>query len=171
MAAKAIRETGAANLILVSGNHWSGAHSWVSSDNDEVMAGFVDPGNNFAFEVHQYLDRRSAGDLQPAVAGKGAKVLAPVTDWARSRGHKLFLGEFAFLDTPADIAEGRAMLDYVQRNRDVWIGWAWWAAGPWWGDYAFSVEPDGFNPPRDKPLMEVLRPYLAQAREQSRPGR
>jgi endoglucanase len=50
----AIRATGATNLILVPGDDWSGAHSWVSGGNAAAFEGFQD--FNFAFEVHQYLD-------------------------------------------------------------------------------------------------------------------
>ena len=41
---------------------------------------------------------------------------------------------------------------------DVWLGWAWWAAGPWWSDYMFTLEPkpDG----TDRPQMAWLAPHL-----------
>jgi aryl-phospho-beta-D-glucosidase BglC (GH1 family) len=49
------------------------------------------------------------------------------------------------------------MLRSMERDRDVWPGWAWWAAGAWQGDYPFSLEPkDGV----DKPQMTWLRPHL-----------
>ena len=53
------------------------------------------------------------------------------------------------------------MLDYIEANRDVWLGWAWWAAGPWWGEYYYSLQPkDG----QDKPQMKVLERSLGQVR-------
>lgn len=164
-AAKAIRETGATNKILVMGNHWGGAKDFVSTDNAVVMAGFKDPGNNFAFEVHQYLDAPPTSFGGPAIAGSGATVLSPVTRWARSKGFRLFLGEFAFLGTPHDMAEGKAMLEFIEANSDVWLGWAWWAAGPWWGDYYYSLQPSNGQ---DKPQMDVLQHFIARAREQTR---
>lgn len=33
------------------------------------------------------------------------------------------------------------MLEYMQENSDVWMGAEWWAAGPWWGDYMYNLEP------------------------------
>jgi len=58
----AIRNTGAENLILVPGNGYTGAHSWDASyygtPNADVMVGVIDPVDNFAFEVHQYLERK-----------------------------------------------------------------------------------------------------------------
>lgn len=60
-----IRETGAKNLILVPGNGWTGAHSWAQSwygtPNAALMLTIVDPADNLAFEVHQYLDGDSSG--------------------------------------------------------------------------------------------------------------
>ena len=29
----------------------------------------------------------------------------------------------------------------MRDNSDVWLGWTYWAAGAWWGDYPMSVEP------------------------------
>src|SRR3954469_11250313 len=55
-----IRNTGATNLIFVPGNRWTGAWTWNNQDqwgisNAQAMLAITDPGNNFAFEVHQYL--------------------------------------------------------------------------------------------------------------------
>ncbi len=163
VAAKAIRDTGATNKILVMGNHWGGAKDFVSTDNAAVMAGFHDPGNNFAFEVHQYLDAPPTSFGGPAVPGSGATVLSQVTRWARSKGFKLFLGEFAFLGTPHDMTEGKTMLEFIENNSDVWLGWTWWAAGPWWGDYYYSLQPVNGQ---DRPQMEVLLPYFERNRQQ-----
>lgn len=46
-----------------------------------------------------------------------------------------------------------------QANKDVWNGWTWWAAGPWWGNYIFLLEPnsDGTDPNR---LMANLQNYF-----------
>jgi len=39
----------------------------------------------------------------------------------------------------------------------VWIGFTWWAAGPWWGEYMFTLEP---KQGVDRPQMRLLLPYL-----------
>jgi endoglucanase len=64
----AIRKVGATNMILVPGNAWTGAHSWISSKNGEVMLKVVDPLNHYIFEVHQYLDKNSSGTKPEAVS-------------------------------------------------------------------------------------------------------
>ena len=61
-----IRNTGAENLILVPGNAWSGAHSWLQNDwygksNAEVMINIDDPLDNFAFEMHQFFNNDYTG--------------------------------------------------------------------------------------------------------------
>jgi endoglucanase len=50
------------------------------------------------------------------------------------------------------------MLDHIEANAGHYIGWTYWAAGPWWGDYFMSIEPVGR---RDAPQMEVLAPHLS----------
>lgn len=157
-ALEAIRSAGAKNLVLVPGNHWSGAHSWTTSDNARWMAQVRDPGRNFAYEVHQYLDRDSSGTHAEVVSPTvGAERLAAFTEWCRKRGAKAFLGETAVPATEEGRVAIRNLLLHLRQNADVWLGFAWWAAGPWWGDYMFSLEPkDG----RDRPQMEYLREFL-----------
>jgi endoglucanase len=50
------------------------------------------------------------------------------------------------------------MVAYLENNGDVWRGWTYWAAGPWWGD-SNSLEPQNG---RDKPQMDILERYLPQ---------
>lgn len=153
----AIRDEGAEQMILVPGSYWSGAHSWVKKDNHSVMLGVEDPADNFAFEVHQYLDSDSSGTSPDVVPGAGSSRLNDFTAWARQHDVRGFLGEFGWADSDAAQAEGKALLAHMSENRDVWIGWTYWAGGPWWGDYMFSVEPmEGV----DRPQMSVLTQFV-----------
>ncbi|ACA15606.1 glycoside hydrolase family 5 [Methylobacterium sp. 4-46] len=152
---KAIRDGGSRQLLMVPGAGWSGAHSWVSDGNAAAFEDFQDP--HFLFEVHQYLDRDNSGsNPQDYAPGAGATRLAAFTDWARRRGAKAFLGEFGFA-LPAGEAEARALLSFVAAHTDVWQAYAYWAGGPWWGDYAFSIEPGKEG---DKPQMALLRHFM-----------
>jgi hypothetical protein len=45
------------------------------------------------------------------------------------------------------------MLSYMHQHADVWQGVTYWAGGPWWGDYMFSIEPQNGI---DKPQMAIL---------------
>lgn len=156
-----IRQTGAKNLILVPGNSWTGAHSWVGSGpdaNSTVMLGVKDPANHFIYEVHQYLDPNSSGTKPTVVSPTiGVQRLTKFTDWCRAHHAQAFLGEFGAADSPEAAQATENTLAYMEKNRDVWTGFTWWAAGPWWGDYMFTLEPKNGQ---DRPQMAVLRPHF-----------
>ncbi|MGB8354089.1 MAG: glycoside hydrolase family 5 protein [Chthoniobacteraceae bacterium] len=165
-AVNAIRGTGAKNKILVPGTSFTGAHSWIKSGNADALKNFRDPGNNFVFEVHQYLDKDSSGTHREAVAGSGSSRLVAFTEWARQYHFKGFLGEFGWDNNPADIQaqkEGDDLLTYMDKNRDVWTGYTYWAAGPWWTpSYLYLIEPEGLKTgsPIDKPQISILGKHL-----------
>lgn len=158
----AIRATGATNVVTVPGNGWTGAHSWLrnfyGTPNGDVMRGVVDPGNNLVFEVHQYLDDDSSGRSATCTSTTiGAERLAEMTAWLRSNGRRAVLGELGAASNDTCNRAVTGTLEYLKGNADVWSGWVWWAAGPWWGDYMYSIEPANNA---DKPQMNVLQPYL-----------
>ncbi|HET9904361.1 MAG TPA: glycoside hydrolase family 5 protein [Xanthobacteraceae bacterium] len=158
-----IRRRGARNLVLVPGNGWTGAHSWLGGGygtaNAAVMTKISDPAHHFAYEVHQYLDADFSG-THPQCQSEtiGAEKLKAFTDWLRQRRRKGFLGEFGAGAGPTCLAALEAMLAFIDRNADVWLGWTYWAAGPWPRDYFTSLQPiDG----EDRPQMAILEKHLA----------
>lgn len=159
-AIRAIRATGSTHLILASGNAWSGAHSWVSSGNASAMLAIADPADNFAFDVHQYLDLNSSGTLDGCAVGAGSR-LSAFTQWARQHGRRGFLGEFGAAADNVCAVELVALLESMARNPDVWVGWTYWSGGPWWpADYRHSIEPLSLTNPVDRPQMRILRRYF-----------
>jgi endoglucanase len=159
----AIRATGSRNLVLVSGVGWDGAHNFTTGDgyglaNAQALQNLHDPADNTAIEVHQYLDGNFSGTSADCMAPDAARAtLAPVTEWLRAQHRRGFLGEFAAAKSPSCLASLNALLGVLDAHPDVWLGWTYWAAGPWWGDYMFSVQPrDG----ADAPQMAVLRRHL-----------
>jgi endoglucanase len=158
----AIRKTGAAQLILVPGNGWDGAggwsQSWYGTANATAMLTIQDPANNFAFEVHQYLDADSAG-VSPTCtsATVGSASMQGFTSWLRANGKKGFLGEFGAASNATCLAALDDLLNHVEANRDVYLGWTYWAAGPWWGNNWMVIEPSGGV---DAPQMTTLLPHL-----------
>ena len=158
----AIRATGAANVITVPGNGWTGAHSWFANSygtpNAEAMLAVTDSGNNLVFEVHQYLDGDSAGKLDTCVSETiGVERLRDFTGWLKTHGKRGMLGEFAGGNNETCRLGITAMLQHMKDNDAQWAGWAWWAGGPWWGSYPFSIEPQGSG---DRPQMNWLTPFL-----------
>jgi len=148
-ATAAIRETGANNLILVPGSTWTGAHSWQSTTDDgnngKTMLGFVDPANNYAFEVHQYFDQDYSGTSANCYGSAGALAgLKSFTNWLKTNGKRGYLGEFGTGNSEACLSALSDALAIVNSNPDVWTGWAYWAAGDRWpASYILSVQPFG----------------------------
>jgi len=163
-ALRAIRATGAENLVLVPGNGWSGAHSWFSSSygtpNSAVMTGIEDPLGNVAVEVHQYLDNDSSGrSTECPNVDAGAAALSSFTAWLDETGNRGFLGEFGGGASPECLEAVDRMLSVINRNAHLWIGWTAWAAGPWWGDYPFNLTPRGEDEP---PQLRLLVTHARQ---------
>lgn len=158
----AIRATGATNVVSVPGNGYTGAftwnNNWYGTPNGTVMKNVVDPGDNMVFEVHQYFDADASGTTpnceSPTI---GAERLADFTHWLRANGKRGYLGEVAGANNATCNQAVASALQHLQNNSDVWVGWTWWAAGPWWGNYLFSLEPNGAE---QAPQMQVLAPYL-----------
>jgi len=154
-----IRNTGSDNLILVPGNGYSGASSWSSSwygtPNSEVMINIKDPKNNFIYEVHQYFDAYSVGNSDQCVDDQiGVRRLAKYTEWLRENKKKALLGEFGAADNLVCLAALDNTLNFMEENKDVWQGWTYWSAGPWWGNYMFEL------PKEDSLKLQILKKYF-----------
>ena len=158
-----IRRTGAKNLILVPGNGWSSARTWVDGDygspNGAVMLNVKDPADNFVYEVHQYFNSDWSGasaDCQSVDVG--ISTLTPVTDWARKHGKRVFLGEIGVGSGTTCLDALDRTISFIDANSDVWLGWAYWAGGAWWAkDYFTSLQPLAG---KDRPQMAVLEKYI-----------
>ena len=154
-----IRGTGAGNRILVSGIGWDGAHSFVSISGASLGM-LTDPKRRLVFEVHQYFDGNSSGTTDGCVGpDQAAARLASFTRWLKANHHQGFLGEFGVSRRPECVALLTPVLALLQTNADVWLGWTYWAGGPRWGNYMFTLEPDHGH---DRPQMDVLEQYLAK---------
>ncbi len=181
----AIRETGAKNLIIVSGNDWSHPGWYASRKNRDSVASLRDPADKMAFTIHHYFDRGSAGencDVEPVLTSR----FDDFTQWARAAGKRAVVGEFATCSGDKERAAVTTFLNYIENNTDVFFGWAWWAGGGAWDqDSIYRLDPyasewDHKNPDRnvslggtgratmwarpmnDRPQMEYLRPFLNQ---------
>lgn len=137
-----IRSAGATSqYIFAEGTSWSGAHSWVSAGNGALSA-LTDPQNKVIYEMHQYLDSDSSGTSTACVSSTiGVERLQSATAWLRSNGKKGIIGEFAGGANSQCKTAVEGVLAHIAANSDVWTGALWWAAGPWWGDYMYSLEP------------------------------
>jgi len=157
-----IRSSGATQYIFVPGNAWTGAWSWdqtwYGAANAQVMLGVKDSLNKTVFEVHQYFDSDHSGTSENCVSATvGSESLKVFTAWLKTNGFKGFLGEWAGGRTATCYQAISDILNYMDDNSDVWLGWTWWSAGPWWGDYIFALDPANGA---DRPQMQYLVPHL-----------
>ena len=161
-----IRAVGARNLILVPGTHWTGVVSWPEDfgqgSNADVMINVVDPVDNFAFEVHQYMDKDFSGTNEACVkADVAADGLRKLSEWLRTHGKRAFLGEFGGSKEPECLAGLTRMLDQMAKEPDVWLGWTYWAGGDWWSpEEGNNIQPDAQG---DRAQLSVLLPALKPA--------
>ena len=159
----AIRAAGATSQeILVPGTDWENAKDWsAASDNATIVGKVTDPNHNMAFEAHVYFDATSGGTDPAAVSSTiGVERITDITKWAEATGNRLFLGEFGASQQATSLSALGNMLTYMDQHSNVWQGGAEWAAGPWWGNDMFSIEPSNGV---DKPQMGVLSQHLATA--------
>ena len=162
-AIRAIRDTGSSNLILVPGTRWTGAWTWFAQDGDgeanaTALLRIVDPLDKTWFEVHQYLDTYASGTEDPCVSATiGSERLKVFTKWLEDHGKKGFLGEFSSGKNAQCDAALEDMLRYVEDHGDVWRGWTYWAAGPYW-PAGTSLEPNNGTDARQMPILSKFLP-------------
>jgi endoglucanase len=181
---ESVRSQGANQLVLLSGGkNFSGAKDWVANQGTKWdtfnQPGWTgtngDPADNWAFDMHQYLDPGNSGQQATAQAGKGASVLVSATNWcrttpggvARTKPFKAWLGEFGW--SPNDSLssagvpsqEGTNLVQYMKANRDVWIGFTYWLGGAasfYKGSVYPAIPNSPFNPSPtgDAPQVAIL---------------
>ncbi|EKD19592.1 uncharacterized protein L3040_002530 [Drepanopeziza brunnea f. sp. 'multigermtubi'] len=139
-----VRAAGATTqYVFVEGTSYSGAWTWTTSGNSEVMGSLTDPSDKIVYEMHQYLDSDGSGTSDVCVSATiGAERIAAATKWLQANGKKGIIGEVAGGDNPQCKSAVKGLLDALAAASDVWMGVLWWAGGPWWGDYMFNMEPE-----------------------------
>lgn len=153
------------HLILLSGNQYTGLHSWFEPNfqglSNAQNTEFYDMlrerfGSDFAIEVHQYFDDDSSGtyvtnnhDCLPFAnfTARFDEYWPRFMNWSITNRHQVFLGEFGVPDTPTCRVDVQHLLDAFTRfayspSRGYGvIGWTLWAGGNSWGDYILSLAP------------------------------
>jgi endoglucanase len=189
----AIRANGATSqLILVEGTSYTGAWTWTTSGNSSAIVNptthavnIVDPNNNWAVEMHQYMDSDGSGShdtINGDDPNTGVARLTAATNWLNANHIRGFLGEFAvanstigngtYTSQASSSGDGQVhqqigdetlqnMLSYMSQNSSAWIGWNWWGGGPWWGNYMFALDPVSLQRPTDRAAMTILQQFLA----------
>jgi cobalamin biosynthesis Mg chelatase CobN len=77
----------------------------------------------------------------------------------RALGKKGFLSEIAAANTTLCLTALDNMLNFVDANTDVWVGWTAWAAGTWWQEsYLNLLEP--YANGQDRPQMPFYLKHM-----------
>ena len=172
----AIRAAGATNLIFVPGNSWTGAWTWSdyysggATPNSLALLNIIDPGNNYVFEAHQYLDSNDRAAM--------TSQLRLDIGWQRT-GRNFTAHAEAIISKPSlvnMVVPGNTiggtgisgavltnMLSYIQTNSDIWLGWSYWGGGPWWGSNpTFPIDPVniGKSSQQDQPVMDIIKQFF-----------
>ncbi|KAM3075471.1 hypothetical protein ACMFMG_007618 [Clarireedia jacksonii] len=139
----AIRSAGATSqYIFVEGTSYTGAWTWTSSGNAQYMKNITDPNDKLVYEFHQYLDSDGSGTSADCVSSTiGAERVADATAWLKANNFKGILGEYAGGANAQCESAVKGMLDALAADNQHWMGAVWWGAGPWWGDYIYTMEP------------------------------
>jgi endoglucanase len=159
----AVRAAGAGNVIHIEPPRYAKASALVGSFSEAALT-IRDPRNALVFHVHQYLDPDESGRHAVLAGGDhdlGVKRLAPVTEWARRNGKRLFLGEFGLPagGDPDLLEASRRMLTFIHASDDVWAGWTAWGAGSLWkSDYPFRLNPADTA----SPSLQLMRDFFAK---------
>ncbi|PSN64196.1 endoglucanase precursor [Corynespora cassiicola Philippines] len=138
-----VRAAGATSqYITPEGNSWSGAWTWISSGNGASLVSLKDPSDKLIYQMHQYLDTDGSGTHAECVSATiFSERLKAATQWLKDNKKQGVIGEFAGGANAQCIAALKDGLNYLGQNSDVWWGAIWWAAGPWWADYMYNMEP------------------------------
>lgn len=167
-AINAIRNAGSTfQTILVEGVSFSSANRWTAegvygTSNGTAMLTLNDPAQNMVFSPHQYADADTSGTSDICKSATIYSIrLSTFTAWARGNRVKAFLGEWGNGANPTCISAQVDLLKHLQANPDVWVGATYFAAGPWWGNWFMSLEPDFTQSPSvDNPQMDSMEPYI-----------
>ncbi len=163
-AISAIRSAGANNLILVPGNAWSGAHSWrqnwYGSPNATIMLKIEDPIGNYAYEVHQYMNKNNSYSEHCMSKTIGSERMQAFTSWLIEHNKRGFLGEFAANDDDICLNALDDHLRHIEQYSDYYLGWTWWAASPVCVEWTKTSDPFCRDKGDLSPQMKVLQTHL-----------
>ncbi|MEI8074011.1 MAG: cellulase family glycosylhydrolase [Bacteroidota bacterium] len=160
-----IRSVNKVHAIFISGSEYANAADWKINNNQLKL--LVDSCDNLVYEAHCYFDRDFTGRYLNAKGttdhayeynirntNAGIQIIKPFLKWLKKNKKKGFVGEYGVPDDdPRWLEVLDKFLGNISKNG---VNGAYWAAGPWWGNYRLSVEPrDG----KDRPQMQILKKY------------
>ncbi|KDR72633.1 hypothetical protein GALMADRAFT_158823 [Galerina marginata CBS 339.88] len=144
-AVTAIRKAGATTqLILLPGNNWTSAQTFVSNGSGDALKKVVNPDGSITgliFDVHKYLDSDNSGTNSECVTNNIEATWEPLANWLRCNGRQAFNTETGGGNTASCITNICQQIAYQAQNSDVFIGYVGWAAGNFDPSYVLSEVP------------------------------
>uniref|UniRef100_A0A8H8CGC2 cellulase n=1 Tax=Psilocybe cubensis TaxID=181762 RepID=A0A8H8CGC2_PSICU len=132
-AVTAIRKAGATTqLILLPGNNWTSAQTFVSNGSGAALMKVVNPDGSttgLIFDVHKYLDSDNSGTNSECVTNNIEEAWAPLANWLRCNGRQAFNTETGGGNTASCIQYLCQQIAFQAQNSDVFLGYVGWAAG------------------------------------------
>ncbi|KAF7303595.1 Glycoside hydrolase family 5 protein [Mycena indigotica] len=144
-AVTAIRNAGATTqLILLPGNNWTSAETFVSNGSAAALAKVVNPDgttSNLIFDVHKYLDSDNSGTHPECVMNNIDNAWSPLATWLRQNKRQAFNTETGGGNTASCAQFLCQQIAYQAQNSDVFLGYVGWAAGNFDPSYVLSEVP------------------------------
>ena len=162
-AAQAIRTVDAKRWIYVAGDRWSSAFHWPHYNTQLITNPWMrDPKNNLVYEAHMYVDKDFSGNyfdkteqFDPMI---GVNRVKPFVEWLKQNKLRGYIGEHGVPDfSPSAIVATDNLMTYLRQNC---IPSTYWAAGPWWGEYALSLD---VTSGKHRPQLPVLQKHAKTA--------
>ncbi len=146
--------------IYIEGMSYSSAARWPQTA--DKLLGLKDPINNLVFSAHLYLDSDASGTYTDAAGSAvdpmvGVKRAQPFINWLAKHGKRGQIGEVGIPNESRYMQAMENLLVYLQQNC---IPITYWAAGPSWGNYKLSIEPNKDG--SDKAQWKLLEKFVGR---------
>jgi endoglucanase len=143
-AVTAIRNTGATQIILLPGDHFSSALYFISDGSADALLNVKNPDGsttNLYFDLHKYLDVDGSGSHAECVQNFIAEAFQPVAYWLRCKGRKALITETGGGNVASCVKYFCELMTFLQKNSDVFLGVTGWGAAMMTTDFATSMTP------------------------------
>lgn len=142
-AAKAVRQVDGSRWIFVAGDRWSSAWHWPHYNAKLIADPWMrDPKNNLVYEAHMYIDKDFSGNYfdksETYAPNIGIERVKPFVEWLKTNKLRGYIGEHGIPDySSSALVAMDNLLGYLRQNC---VPMTYWAGGPWWGEYALSLD-------------------------------
>lgn len=156
-----IRQVDGQTLIIIPGYNWQASRGF--SENNPHFP-IQDLGNNLVYSAHTYFDSNTSGrytksfDEDKRETNVGLEYSKDFREWLKINNVK---GVFTEFGVPGNDPRWLSAMDLFLKSihADPYVtGAIYWSSGPWWKNYALSIEPRNGA---DRPQMQILQKYTS----------